>query len=1157
MDSEGFTPLTDLDVGATIRGFVSGQKILKRYTLRKILGRGGMGIVWLAFDEELEREIAIKFLPEIVRHDRGALDNLKRETRRSLELTHPNIVRIYDFVQDEFCAGIAMEFIDGDTLSNLRAERPNKVFEAADLQQWVVQLCGALQYAHEAARVAHRDLKPSNLMINRRGQLKVADFGISRSLSDTITRATMVVQGASGTLVYMSPQQALGEPASAADDVYSLGATLYELMTTRPPFFTGDILAQVREKTAPTMTVRRQQLNIRGEVIPPVWEETIAACLAKDPAQRPKSALEILRRLSLSDTQTILAAPPLPFTLADPEAEKPAAATKPGTTKSDVKEESTPVIPANVPPKTVVMPAPANPPHAGMPLLPLPPLSHEMPETEENEPIGFNLSRSTKWWLAAGVVLLVLILALKNQFHPGADEAVVELASVPVGASVKVNGEFLGRTPVAKTQIKSGPATIEFEMVGHAPVTVQTNLVANKLTHLNVHLEAVVGMGVLTFITSPDDAAVTIDGREVTGRRVEVRAGKHSIRVSKEGYEPREIRNFDVRENQENKLEGIWLERSVGSLRVSILPPGANYEIRLDTGVKSAAANKVLTGIPVGEYQVRVFKEGYQLQVVPVSIKANQTNLIGPITLARNAGSLWINTVPSGASIELKNPEYGSQIFPEGSPVQDLPTGDYHVTVRLNGYTTTNFSITVTSNQTVRMANLPLTQGFGSLVLTADGAGAHFAIKGAKNETGSLPAHLYRLPAGSYSLEATLDRYEPVSQPLEVIANEEVTLKVPFERSKGSLQIVSLPTRATYVLTGEEISPRSGRTPEAVNDLPTGRYSLVATYNHASVTNEVVVERKQTVTSVIKLPFGTVKLESVPAKAVVFSGNVKVGETPLELPGVKPGKSEYRLELPGYRFTNVTALVQPQETTPVNINLTPYAGPQNGAKVWVNSLGMRFVPVGKFWICIWETRVKDFEQFYEQSHYNAGVGWREPGFKQTPTHPVINVSWNDAAAFCKWLTEEERKKGLLGEQEYRLPTDLEWSQAADLTGETGLTPAQRDGALPHVFLWGTAWPPPSGVGNFANVISYDEFEWTAPVGSFRPNKYGIFDLAGNAWEWCQDTYDSSTTNRVLRGESWNLWPNSNLSASNRRFLPPDTRISDVGFRLIIQPEAVR
>src|SRR5213080_2269514 len=290
-------------IAATSRESVGGQKVFGRYTLVKVLGRGGMGIVWLAHDEELERDVALKFLPDLMIQDRALLDQLKRETKRCLELTHLHIVRIHDFVHDERSGCISMEYIDGETLSNLRAAKEQNAFEPSDLSGWTIQLCDALDYAHNHAKIIHRDLKPANLMVNQRGDLKVSDFGIARSLGDSLSKITME-QGRSGTLVYMSPQQLDGERATHLDDVYSLGATLYDLLTSKPPFYSGNLDRQIHERVAPSMTERRKELDIEPALVPPVWEETVAACLAKDPAKRPQSTAEVAQRLQLAPTQT-------------------------------------------------------------------------------------------------------------------------------------------------------------------------------------------------------------------------------------------------------------------------------------------------------------------------------------------------------------------------------------------------------------------------------------------------------------------------------------------------------------------------------------------------------------------------------------------------------------------------------------------------------------------------------------------------------------------------------------------------------------------------------------------------------------------------------------------------------------------------------------
>src|SRR5215475_7951250 len=275
-----------------------GQTVFGRFRLIKILGRGGMGIVWLARDEELDRDVALKFLPDLMIQDRALLDQLKHETKRSLELTHPHIVRIHDFVHDERSGCISMEYVDGETLSNLRAEKEQKVFEPHELAGWIRQLCDALDYAHNRAKVIHRDLEPSNLMVNQRGDLKITDFGIARSLADSATQLTSE-QGRSGTLVYMSPQQLDGERSTHFDDIYSLGATIYELLTSKPPFYSGNIHQQICERVAPTMTERRKELDIQPAVVPQTWEKAVAACLAKDPSPRPQSAAEVAQRLQL------------------------------------------------------------------------------------------------------------------------------------------------------------------------------------------------------------------------------------------------------------------------------------------------------------------------------------------------------------------------------------------------------------------------------------------------------------------------------------------------------------------------------------------------------------------------------------------------------------------------------------------------------------------------------------------------------------------------------------------------------------------------------------------------------------------------------------------------------------------------------------------
>lgn len=286
---------TILGAAATIQ---KGDVVFHRYTLKHVLGVGGMGVVWLANDDKLDQEVALKFVPDALRHDSEAIQDLKNQTKLGLKLTHANIVRVLGFESDDSLAAISMEYVDGPTLASMRVDQPTQVFEADSLHVYLLGILGALEYAHDEAHIVHRDLKPANVMVNSEDRIKVADFGIACSIRNSVGKVmSMPQRSGSGTLHYMSPQQLLGGPASVADDIYSLGATVFELMTGTPPFYSGDIGTQIREIPAQSMMARRQQSQINGEQIPDSWEEVVAAALAKDTSLRPSSAAEFRKGL--------------------------------------------------------------------------------------------------------------------------------------------------------------------------------------------------------------------------------------------------------------------------------------------------------------------------------------------------------------------------------------------------------------------------------------------------------------------------------------------------------------------------------------------------------------------------------------------------------------------------------------------------------------------------------------------------------------------------------------------------------------------------------------------------------------------------------------------------------------------------------------------
>jgi formylglycine-generating enzyme required for sulfatase activity len=234
-------------------------------------------------------------------------------------------------------------------------------------------------------------------------------------------------------------------------------------------------------------------------------------------------------------------------------------------------------------------------------------------------------------------------------------------------------------------------------------------------------------------------------------------------------------------------------------------------------------------------------------------------------------------------------------------------------------------------------------------------------------------------------------------------------------------------------------------------------------------------------------------------------------------------------------------------------------------KPWKNTLGMQFVrvPGTQVMFSVYETRVREFDPFREETK----LDWIGAPVDQTPDHPIANVTWDDANAFCAWLTKRERMEHAIApSQRYRLPTDAEWSLAAGLIDESETIPAEKNNGTDLRYVWGNAWPPPSGSGNFCGeeaeadhtaprtyIEGYrDAFPRLAPVGQFNPNAHGLYDLAGNLLEFCDDWFDEKHRGRVARGGSWLSGDARTLSATHRAEIPPRAGLDVTGFRCVLE-----
>lgn len=216
----------------------AGRLLTGRYRLEREVGRGGMGIVWLASDEVLGRHVAVKRVGMLPGADAPDVARAEREARLAAGLNHPNVVAVFDLVVDAGEQWLVMEYVDGRTLTQLVAtEGPLSPDRAAEL---LGQAADGLAAAH-AVGIVHRDVKPSNILVTAAGQVKITDFGIAKSDTDvTLTKTGLM----SGSPAYLPPEVASGEGAGPAGDVWALGATLYHALTGRPPYeVNGNVIA--------------------------------------------------------------------------------------------------------------------------------------------------------------------------------------------------------------------------------------------------------------------------------------------------------------------------------------------------------------------------------------------------------------------------------------------------------------------------------------------------------------------------------------------------------------------------------------------------------------------------------------------------------------------------------------------------------------------------------------------------------------------------------------------------------------------------------------------------------------------------------------------------------------------------------------------------
>jgi hypothetical protein len=728
-----------------------GQVVFSRFTLRRMLGQGGMAAVWLAHDSQLDRQVALKFVADPHFRDPGASAELRRETRRSLELTHPNIIRIYDYLEDDTAAAISLEYVDGSTLARLRVEQADGVFNPEDLNGWLAGVCAALEYAHDETCTVHRDLKPSNIIVTSRNVAKIADFGISCGLQNTAARISAWSTATGGTLGYMSPQQLHGDLAAPSDDIYSLGATIYELLTGKPPFYTGDISFQVREIVADRMDDRRAKLGINRPELPELWIETIAACLAKEPEDRPATIGELAERLGIkagenvqmgtaSDVERTLRFAPL-----QRRAEQ-------RTTKRQLTFNQWFVVAIVVPVIT------------GWFLWP-------------------NTTREFRNPVQAATAATVPINVEAKAAPPGG----ILIKTAPTGASVMMDGKPVGITPLTINQVPAGERPVTVEMPGFEATTVKASVRANEFTDMGT-IPLTRSVGSLLVQTEPQDCAYALlsaDGAtEIRrGRTPEqvpnLPTGTYRVRFERSGWPAAESTAEVTRQ-----ATGITSHRfGTGRMEIVTNPPGA--EIRM--GEKVLGVSPVQTELPAGDHRkLTASLAGYQTTSFDVKVLMGESIRTAPIALAAQSATLSVVSIPDDLRYQVFA---GAVLAPGAAPLQEgitpallekLAPGQYTVVINSPPWPVSSKVVQVGSQA---LSEVVHTLPSGTLHVTSQPEGATVMVNG--KDMGKTPMEVV-VPIGGYEVGAVWKGRPARVRSVELGDDESENIRFDFTTSTST-----------------------------------------------------------------------------------------------------------------------------------------------------------------------------------------------------------------------------------------------------------------------------------------------------------------------------------------------------------------------------------
>ena len=1084
-----------------------GQKLAGCYVLKKDLSSPECGTIWLAHDEVLGKDVTLHFVPSVVLKDQRALAELRQEVKRNRQLIHPNILRVYDFVEDGPFAAVSMDRFDGESLASVLKMKGR--FEPQEAVPWLEQIAETLSDAHRI-QLVHRDLAPSNLYLRPAGGILVANFGLARAVRDAMERAGLA-RGAEAHLAYTSPQQIDGDKAVGADDVYGMGALAFELLTGRPVFVGDDIVSQIRKVTPPALAELRD-----GAQVPAALENIVTSCLAKTVEQRPKTCGEVASLLA----QVKLGASgpaktePAPAASADREisAGQPAKAAEPvpQLEKKAAEEVTSSSVKSTLPP--------------------LPPASPAKKLSQNLSSSFPDLDRPRSKAPLVLVTLAAAALGVGLYMHNQPDDAMPP----DEGAVSQVDGgPTQPNTPKNPDQQENPAAVPNEQQVVKAP---EANPISEP-PQIPVTSPKQTKQGIIGIEQPPQTEPPKTEPVRPTPKPEVV---KVTPPPSKPEVQPAPERETEV-------VVAFSLPVAPAPLPKLAIPAGAtSAQLEQLLAERQAAADKqrdVAQAADAAHKKASAEREARQAENEQTKKALEEKRKILTPIIAQAAAldaehkklEEAMQKTQAAALEAIKASESAKKAFEEHT----ASTGD-----KLAARQKADAELRDIAQQAADRAkmldeiNRQITQ---SESLRQQ---MQLAMRQSDQDKTALTAALGKIKAAEEAALAKQKAAEEAALAKQKAAEEAAQAKARAAAEEEARKLA----REQIVKLEEQIKPLDAQATKFKAAL-----ASLADIGEAGVEPAKQVQAK---------------LDAVTTQVAAIRAQIKTLSTPgsvtVPVPPKLPTTSKQTpVPTPAPLPVKAAVVTEPKSQTDTAPSLEPVQPVEPGA----NSLGMKFVPVGDVQFAVYPTTCKDFEAFAKATSLKNKV-WQTTAFEQGPDHPVVNVTWREADAFCKWLTEKERKAGLLKPGEYyRLPGDLEWSKAIGLPAESGKTPFERDMGIPDVYPWGTQWPPPAGAGNFAGeetksetvIEGYnDGYAHTSPVGKFKPTATGLYDMSGNVWQWLADDWNEEHTSKTLRGGSWfNGHLSLTLLSSSRIPSSPDKPNDSYGFRIVKAVESAK